>query len=348
MSKTKETRSPAWLGAAALTALLTGCSKAVVLNPAGDIAAQQGQLVITATLLMLIIIVPVIFLTLLFAWKYRQSNTEARYEPEWHHSTSLELVIWTVPLLIIIALGALTWISTHKLDPYRPLDRVSATKALDPNVKPLEIQVVSLDWKWLFFYPEQGIATVNEVAAPVDRPIHFKLTSANTMNAFYVPDLAGMIYTMPGMQTELNAVINKAGEFKGMSSHYSGAGFAGMSFKFKGMADEDFAKWVDQAKSEGKPLDAAAYLNLVQPSERNPVERFASVADGLYNKVLNRCVEEGKMCMHHMMAIDEMGGEAYIKAAGLNLPQDVCTVQNADSVVALLDSQRAQAAAVVQ
>ncbi|MBF5006218.1 ubiquinol oxidase subunit II [Diaphorobacter caeni] len=348
MSKTKETRSPAWLGAAALTALLTGCSKAVVLNPAGDVAAQQGQLVITATLLMLIIIVPVIILTLLFAWKYRQSNTEARYEPEWHHSTSLELVIWTVPLLIIIALGALTWISTHKLDPYRPLDRVSATKALDPNVKPLEIQVVSLDWKWLFFYPEQGIATVNEVAAPVDRPILFKLTSANTMNAFYVPDLAGMIYTMPGMQTELNAVINKAGEYKGMSSHYSGAGFAGMTFKFKGMADEDFAKWIAAAKTEGKPLDAATYLNLAKPSERNPVERFSTVDDGLYNKVLNRCVEEGKMCMHHMMAIDEMGGEAYIKAAGLNLPQDVCTVQNADSVVALLDSQRAQAAAVVQ
>ena len=348
MSKTKETRSPAWLGAAALTALLTGCSKAVVLNPAGDIAAQQGQLVITATLLMLIIIVPVIFLTLLFAWKYRQSNTEARYEPEWHHSTSLELVIWTVPLLIIIALGALTWIGTHKLDPYRPLDRISATKALDPNVKPLEIQVVSLDWKWLFFYPEQGIATVNEVAAPVDRPILFKLTSANTMNAFYVPDLAGMIYTMPGMQTELNAVINRAGEFKGMSSHYSGAGFAGMSFKFKGMAEEDFAKWIAQAKTEGKPLDPATYLNLAKPSERNPVERFSTVADGLYNKVLNRCVEEGKMCMHHMMAIDEMGGEAYIKAAGLNLPQDVCTVKNADSVVALLDQQRAQAAAVVQ
>ncbi|QIL69435.1 ubiquinol oxidase subunit II [Diaphorobacter sp. HDW4B] len=348
MSKTKETRSPAWLGAAALTALLTGCSKAVVLNPAGDIAAQQGQLVITATLLMLIIIVPVIFLTLLFAWKYRQSNTEARYEPEWHHSTSLELVIWTVPLLIIIALGALTWISTHKLDPYRPLDRVSATKALDPNVKPLEIQVVSLDWKWLFFYPEQGIATVNEVAAPVDRPIVFKLTSANTMNAFYVPDLAGMIYTMPGMQTELNAVINRTGEFKGMSSHYSGAGFAGMHFKFKGLSDQDFDHWVIQAKNEGKPLDPATYLNLAKPSERNPVERFSTVADGLYNKVLNRCVEEGKMCMHHMMAIDEMGGEAYIKAAGLNLPQDVCTVQNADSVVALLDQQRAQAAAVVQ
>ena len=161
MPTSTENRGPAWLAAAALLATLTGCSKAVVLNPAGDIAAQQGDLVVTATLLMLIIIVPVILLTLLFAWKYRQSNTEAEYDPEWHHSTALELVIWSVPLIIIIALGALTWISTHKLDPYRPLDRISETKPLDPNVQPLEVQVVSMDWKWLFLYPEQGIATVN-------------------------------------------------------------------------------------------------------------------------------------------------------------------------------------------
>ena len=348
MLKIKQTRRPLWLASAVLAALLTGCSKAVVLNPAGDVAAQQGQLVITATLLMLIIIVPVIFLTLLFAWKYRQSNTEARYEPEWHHSTALELVIWTVPLIIIIALGALTWIGTHKLDPYRPLDRVSATKSLDPNVKPLEIQVVSLDWKWLFFYPEQGIATVNEVAAPVDRPILFKLTSANTMNAFYVPDLAGMIYTMPGMQTELNAVINKAGEFKGMSSHYSGAGFAGMNFKFHGLSNTDFDQWINKAKTEGKALDKDTYLALAKPSERNPVERFASVADGLYDKVLNRCVEDGKMCMHHMMAIDKAGGESFLKAAGLNLPQDVCTVKNTNDIVALLEQQRATPGAVAQ
>ena len=337
MLKIKEIRGPAWLAAAALTATLTGCSKLVVLNPAGDIAKQQGDLVVTATLLMLLIIVPVIFLTLLFAWKYRQSNTEAKYDPEWHHSTALELVIWTVPLLIIIALGAITWISTHKLDPYRPLDRVSDTKALSADVKPLEVQVVSMDWKWLFFYPEQGIATVNEVAAPVDRPIHFKLTASNTMSAFYVPDLAGMIYTMPGMQTELNAVINKPGVYQGKASHYSGAGFAGMTFKFHGLNNEEFDQWVAKAKTEGKILTRDAYIDLVKPSERNPVERFASVDEGLYNKVLNRCVEDGKMCAHHMMAIDAAGGEAHMKAAGLNLPMDVCTVQNSDRVVALLD-----------
>ncbi|WP_368351827.1 MULTISPECIES: ubiquinol oxidase subunit II [Comamonadaceae] len=340
MLKTMKLRGPAWLGAAALAASLAGCSKAVVLNPAGDVAAQQGQLVVTATLLMLIIIVPVILLTFLFAWKYRQSNTEAEYDPDWHHSTTLELVIWTVPLMIIIALGALTWISTHKLDPYRPLDRIDAARALPASVKPLEIQVVAMDWKWAFFYPEQGIATVNEVAAPVDRPIVFKLTSTSTMNAFYVPDLAGMIYTMPGMQTELNAIINKAGVYHGFSSHYSGPGFSGMTFKFHGLSDGDFDKWVADAKGSGKALDSKTYLALAKPSERNPVERFASVEAGLYEKVLNRCVEDGKMCMHHMMAIDANGGEAYLKAAGLNLPQDVCTAENSARVIASLETTR--------
>ena len=348
MLKTKELRRPAWLAAIAMTAGLAGCSKAVVLNPAGDVAAQQGQLVVTATLLMLIIIVPVIALTFFFAWKYRQSNTEAEYDPEWHHSTTLELVIWTVPLLIIIALGALTWIGTHKLDPYRPLDRIDAQRPLDPNVKPLEVQVVAMDWKWLFFYPEQGIATVNELAAPVDRPILFKLTATSTMNAFYVPDLAGMIYAMPGMQTELNAVINKPGVFNGMSSHYSGAGFSGMTFKFHGLSHGDFDQWVQKAKTEGKPLDKSTYLNLAKPSERDPVQRFASVEDGLYDKVLNRCVEDGKMCMHHMMAIDANGGDAYVRAVGLNLPQDVCTPQNATKVVAELNTRNAQRATIRQ
>lgn len=344
MSKLPLPRVPVWLAAMAALGSLAGCSKAVVLNPAGDIAAQQGHMVIQATLLMLIIIVPVIALTLWFAWKYRQNNTantEADYDPDWHHSTTLELVIWTVPLLIVIALGALTWIGTHKLDPYRPLDRISASKPLDAQSTPMEVQVVAMDWKWLFFYPELGIATVNELAAPVDRPIMFKLTATSTMNAFYVPDLAGMIYAMPGMQTELNAVINQPGVYKGMSSHYSGAGFSGMTFKFHGLSESDFAQWVAKTKSEGKPLTRQAYMDLAKPSERDPVQRFASVEEGLYDKVLNRCVEDGKMCMHHMMAIDENGGDAYVRAVGLNLPQDVCTSQNAAQVVASLEARHA-------
>ena len=189
---------------------------------------------------------------------------------------------------------------------------------------------------------------MNEFAAPVDRPIRFKLTATSTMAAFYVPDLAGMIYAMPGMETQLNAVINKEGTYKGLNSHYSGAGFSGMTFKFHGLSNEGFDAWVQQAKTEGKVLDRASYLDLVKPSERHPVTRFSSVQDGLYNRVLNMCVEEGKMCMHHMMAIDAAGGAAYMKKVGLNLPDDVCSVENADRVVALLDQRDSQGAVAQQ
>jgi cytochrome o ubiquinol oxidase subunit 2 len=315
-----------------LASLLTGCSKLVVLNPAGDVAAQQGDLVVIATVLMLLIIVPVIALTLWFAWRYRQGSRHAEtdYAPDWHHSTKLELVIWAAPLVIIIALGAITWITTHKLDPYRPLDRISEQKALPENVKPLEVQVVSLDWKWLFVLPEQGIATVNELAAPVDRPIRFTLTSSTTMNAFYVPDLAGMIYTMPGMQTELNAVINKPGVFRGMSSHYSGAGFSGMNFRFHGLSEQDFEQWVARAKAEGQPLTRQAYLALAQPSERHPVERFSSVEAGLFDRVVNLCVEEGKACMHEVMALDASRNRAQRSARALEAAaaQEICSAED--------------------
>jgi len=326
-------RSASW----AVALALAGCSKATVLNPAGDIAAQQGNMVVTATLLMLIIIVPVLLLTLIFAWKYRQGNKAARYEPQWHHSTALELVIWSVPLMIIIALGALTWIGTHKLDPYRPLERTDAHRPLPADVKPLEVQVVAMDWKWLFFYPEQGIATVNEVAAPVDRPILFKLTATSTMNVFYVPDLAGMIYTMPGMQTELNAIINRPGIFKGLAAHHSGPGFSGMTFKFHGLSDAQFDQWIARARNEGKALDKTTYLQLAKPSERDPVQRFASVQEGLYERILNMCVEDGKMCMHQMMAVDQRGGESYLKAAGLT-QADICTANDAPGIMAALEN----------
>jgi len=312
----------------AATSLLAGCNL-VVLNPAGDVAAQQGQMVVISTLLMLLIIVPVIILILLFAWRYRQGSRHAEtdYAPDWDHSTKLELVIWAAPLVIIIALGALTWIGTHKLDPYRPLDRIASGKPVPEGIKPLEVEVVSLDWKWLFILPEQGIATVNELAAPVDRPIRFRLTSSSTMNAFYVPDLAGMIYTMPGMQTELNAVINRPGVFNGMSSHYSGTGFSGMTFKFHGLSEQDFARWVARAKAEGKPLTRDAYRDLARPSERHPVERFASVDPNLYQRVLNLCVEDGQRCMHETMASDALRGRARANEAlfAKAQSQSICT-----------------------
>ena len=314
---------PAFRSLAARTAALalmavslTGCDW-IVMNPLGDIARQQTQLILTSTFLMLLIIVPVIALTIFFAFRYRQSNTKAEYAPDWDHSTRLELVIWGAPLLIIIALGTITWISTHKLDPYRPLDRIDAQRPVPAGVKPLVVNVVALDWKWLFVYPEQGIATVNELAAPVDRPIEFRITSSNVMNAFYVPALAGMIYAMPGMETKLHAVINHPGTYDGMSSNYSGAGFSGMRFKFLGLSDGDFDKWVETNRESGQDLSRDAYLKLEQPSEREPVRRYGKVDSGLYEAALNRCVDGAKMCQNEMMAIDAAGGTGKGGVAGL-------------------------------
>jgi cytochrome o ubiquinol oxidase subunit 2 len=288
-------------------AALTGCNM-VVMSPSGDIAAQQRDLIVVSTVLMLIIIVPVLFLTGFFAWRYRQSNTSAKYDPEWHHSTRLEVIIWAAPLAIIIALGAITWISTHKLDPYRPLDRIDAERPVPADVQPLEVQVVALDWKWLFFYPQYGIATVNEMAAPVDRPITFHITASSVMNSFYVPALAGMIYAMPGMETKLHAVINEAGEYEGLSANYSGDGFSHMRFKFHGFDDAGFDQWVGRVKQNGTALNRDTYLKLEKPSAREPVRFFSSFEDGLFNAALNMCVRAGQMCMADMMHIDRMGG----------------------------------------
>jgi cytochrome o ubiquinol oxidase subunit 2 len=240
---------------------------------------------------MLLIVVPVMGITLWFAWRYRASNLNATYAPDWDHSTALELLIWSAPLLIIIALGAVTWISTHTLDPYRPL-LSSKTKHPDPTLcaTPLVVEVVALDWKWLFIYPAQGIASVNELVAPVNTPIRFEITASSVMNSFFIPALAGQIYAMPGMQTELNAAIDQPGTYEGFSANYSGAGFSGMHFKFYGKTRADFDGWVAQTRASGATLNSANYLQLAQPSERELVHRYATVSAGLYDAILRQCV----------------------------------------------------------
>jgi cytochrome o ubiquinol oxidase subunit 2 len=287
---------------------MLGACKAVVLSPSGDVAAQQRDILVQSTSLMLLIVVPVLILIAVVAWRYRQSNTSAQYAPDWDHSTHLELVIWSVPLLIVICIGAITWASTHLLDPYRPLGRIAAERPIPKDTKALRVEVVALDWKWLFIYPEYGVAAVNELAAPVDRPIDFHMTSSSVMNSFFIPALAGQVYAMPGMQTQLKAVINKPGVYSGFSANYSGAGFSGMRFAFHGVTDADFDAWVAKAKLEGAALDRAAYLQLEKPSEREPVRRYASVDPTLFNAIVNMCVEPSKMCMSEMAAIDAKGG----------------------------------------
>jgi cytochrome o ubiquinol oxidase subunit 2 len=261
----------------AAPALLTGCQGGI-LDPKGQVGADEKSLIITATLLMLLVVVPVIVMTLAFAWKYRASNTAAVYEPKWSHSTKIEAVVWIIPIIIIVILGSITWTTTHKLDPYRPLDSA---------VKPVTIEAVSLDWKWLFIYPEQGIATVNEIAFPANTPVNFKITSDSVMNSFFIPQLGGQIYSMTGMQTKLSLIANEAGSYDGMSAQYSGGGFSGM--KFKAIATKspaEFDAWVAKVRATAKPLDAVAYRAVAKPSENTPVAYYGSVTPNLFEAVL--------------------------------------------------------------
>ncbi|RFC62621.1 ubiquinol oxidase subunit II [Fulvimarina endophytica] len=297
-------RLPRFLLLTPLLLLLGGCGDLVVLFPNGDIAARQRDMLLIATGLMLLIIIPVLVMTFVFAWRYRASNKASNYRADWDHSTKVELAIWAAPLLIIILLGAVTWVGTHLLDPYRPLDSITTSAEVDTDQEPLVVEVVALNWKWMFVYPEYGIATVNELAAPVNRPIRFELTAESVMNAFYVPTLAGMIYAMPGMETKLHAVVNKAGVYDGFASHYNGAGFSNMRFKFHGQSPEEFDAWVSKVRESGDTLDRDTYLDLAQPSQADPVRYFGAIDPMLYTRIVGMCVAEGKLCMQEIHHID--------------------------------------------
>jgi len=301
--------------------LLSACERAV-LNPAGDVARQQRDIIYISTALMLLIIVPVMILIVVFAWRYRKGKG-ATYDPNFDHSTALELVIWSAPLLIIITLGALTWSSTHLLDPFRPLNRVATDQeATAPVEQPLRVQVVSMDWKWLFIYPEQGIATVNELVLPVGRQVRFDMTSTNMMSTFYAPTMAGMVYVMPGMQSTLHAVLDRPVVGEGLSGNYTGAGFADMRFRLRGVPAGQFSQWVARAKGSARTLDDSTYLQLAKPSEKVPVAYFASVGGDLYRRILERCVEPGKPCMSDVMRHDmsQGGGNPHDVRPGAGMP----------------------------
>ena len=302
----RSARSVACAAAAASGLALSGCNM-VVLNPTGDIAVQQRDLILISTGLMLLVIVPVMVLTVVFAWRYRASNAAVKRDLDFDHSTSLELVIWACPLLIIICLGAITWSSTHLLDPFRPLARLGPGRPIPAGTRPLDVQVVALDWKWLFIYPEQGVASVNELALPVDRPVRFALTSTSQMNTFYAPTLAGMIYAMPGMRSVLHAVLNKPGDTWGYSGNYSGRGYSDMRFQLHGVDAAGFDRWVSETKAGGA-LTAADYVRLEKPSEKAPVMRFGAVEPGLFDRVVDRCVEPGKPCASDIMMRDMRRG----------------------------------------
>lgn len=256
---------------------LSGCDNMLLLEPRGWVAAEQKELLIISVLLMLTIVVPVILLTFFVARKYRASNTKAKYEPNWGHSTVLEMVWWAIPCVIIAILAALTMVSSHKLDPYR---------SLDVPGKPMTIQVIALNWRWLFIYPEQQIATINFLELPVNRPVTFLITSDAPMNSFQIPQLGGQIYAMPGMQTKLNLIADKPGDYYGFSANYSGHGFANMNFIARASSEADFDKWVKSVKQSHNKLTMTAYDKLVPDSIDNSVQSYSGVDKDVFKNVI--------------------------------------------------------------
>lgn len=248
----------------------------MLLDPKGDIGVQEKHLILIALGLMLLVVIPVMALTLYFAWHYRASNTRATYAPKWAHSTAIEVVVWSIPCVIVITLGVLIWRTTHSLDPYRPIES---------QQKPLRVDVVALNWKWLFIYPDYGVASVNQLAIPVDTPVDFRLTAESLMNSFFIPQLGSQVYAMSGMQTQLHLIANAPGVYAGRSAAFSGPGFSDMHFDTLATSRADFDAWIARAKAAPRVLDNPTYAALAQPGTKTPVTLYSNVAPGLFDDV---------------------------------------------------------------
>jgi cytochrome o ubiquinol oxidase subunit 2 len=257
---------------AAACAVIAGCKEGV-LAPRGPVGFAERTILLDATVIMLAVVVPVIILTVVFAWWYRAGNTRAQYRPDWRYSGRIEMIVWSIPALIVLFLGGIAWIGSHDLDP-----------AMLPSgaKKPLDIDVVSMDWKWLFIYPDQNIATVNELTVPVGTPVRFHLTSSSVMNSFFIPALGSQIYTMAGMVTQLVLQADEAGIYKGLSAQFSGDGFADMQFSVNAVSEQSFNEWVTATGNNGTRLDTHGYEALLQPSHADAPRTFSSVEPGLF------------------------------------------------------------------
>ncbi len=265
------------IAAFAACAVFVSRHSIAVLEPAGMIAKKERELIITASLLMLIVVIPVLILTLVFAWRYREGREKAKFTPDWEHNSIAECCWWGIPLAIIAILAVITWKSSHELNPFKPLKT---------EKKPLSIQAVALQWKWLFIYPEEGIATMNFVQFPAQTPINFEITADAPMNSFWIPELGGQIYAMPAMRTKIHLIADKMGMFRGASANISGKGFAGMIFTAKASSEEEFGQWVSQVKREGTTLDFNNYEQLAVPSEDAPVSFYTLADRQLFDRII--------------------------------------------------------------
>ncbi|WP_294393007.1 ubiquinol oxidase subunit II [uncultured Sphingomonas sp.] len=263
---------------------LPGCTSVSILNPAGPIAAANRTILFDALAIMLAIVVPTMIATLAFAWWFRAGNTRARYRPKFAYSGRIELIVWSIPLLVVLFLSGVIWIGSHDLDPARPIAS---------RTPPLEVQVVSLDWKWLFIYPGQGVASVNEMVVPAGVPLRFRLTSASVMNSFFVPRLGSMIYTMNGMATTLNLRADRPGDYYGQSAHFSGDGFSDMHFRMRAVPAGDFTRWAAGVRGRGPALDGRSYAALARQSRHVAPFTYGAVAPDLFQAVVTQRLAPG-------------------------------------------------------
>jgi cytochrome o ubiquinol oxidase subunit 2 len=261
---------------AGLAISLPGCDRGI-LDPVGPVGHAEKMILINSTAIMLAIIIPTVIATIAFAWWFRRGNSKAEYRPDWEYSGAIEMVVWAIPALTIMLLGGITWIGSHDLEPSKPLESTA---------KPITVQVVSLDWKWLFIYPDQGIATVNELVLPQGTPVNFRLTSATVWNSFFVPQFGSMIYTMPRMTTQLNLQADRPGVYDGLSSHYSGQGFSGMRFQAHVVPPGQFAAWAQGARGKGLVLDGKGYTELSKPSSYVKPITYGAVAPRLFDAIV--------------------------------------------------------------
>src|ERR1700730_473050 len=266
------------------SAALSGCDQGV-LDPAGPVGDAERVILLDSLVIMLAIVLPTILCTLAFAWWFRATNTRAAYAPHWANSGRLELIVWSIPVLVVLFLGGITWYGSHDLDPAKPL--ISQRK-------PLEVQVVALDWKWLFIYPEQQIASINQLVMPVGTPVHFRLTSASVMNVFFVPQLGSEIYAMNGMITELNLQADRPGTFLGLAAHFNGDGFSDMTFDTRAVPPEEFFRWATDAGTSGPMLDEAAYRGLLRQTSNLQVITYRSVMPQLFEAIVSRQLPPGE------------------------------------------------------
>lgn len=246
----------------------------------GIIAKQQISLFYIATILMLIVVIPVFVMAIIFPIRYREKHSKKRYQPKWQDNRLLEFVYWGIPIIIIIILGTITWISSHSLDPFKPIES---------DKKTIKIQVVALEWKWLFIYPEEQVASVNEISIPAKHPIEFEITSDAPMNSFQIPALGGQIYAMNGMKSKLHLMADKPGAYRGFSNNLSGKGYADMTFTAYSKNEKDYQKWIQQLRSSDKILSSESYKILSKPQEgKAPVAYYGSVDSSLYNEIVNK------------------------------------------------------------